>query len=68
VGFQNEPDVTVEELYNLMDDLQVNEGIGTFIVLSDLDESPEIMDQIAMHLPLATILIAGQSAPRFNGG
>ena len=62
VGFQNEPDVTVEELYHLMDNLQVTEGIGTFIVLSDLDSSPEIVSQIAMHLPLATILIAGRSA------
>ena len=62
VGYQNEPDVTVEELYDLMEKTQATESVGMFIMLSDIDTSWQITNEIGRQLPLATILIGGQSA------
>jgi len=63
LGFQNEPTVTGPELLELLNRVYVEERVGMVILISDLSSSWQQVRITASLFPLASVVIAGQSAP-----
>ncbi len=63
LGYQNEPTVTGPELLQLLNEVITVDGASMVIMLTDMSGSWQDARVVGSRFPLASVIIAGESAP-----